>query len=269
MEKALNACCGVLGTCCSLLCGPCIRRKKTLGNVPPFLVALLIFWLYFSWIEAIGLPLFGVKDGTFLALFFFVSLSGSFVLLVTSFYFAYKLTPPPPSPEMLQLVQTGFVKACRKCNDPKPARTHHCSTCEKCIPRMDHHCIWVGNCVGQHNHKHFILFLFYVCFTCGQAVITWFLTPDVDFSPQAFLVGIFCFILTITIGIFGIFHIFMVCANKTSLECLDKCCSNDKSDYDRGFKANWCEIMGDDPYYWLLPTNIPKPFLYRDITDNV
>ena len=50
---------------------------------------------------------------------------------------------------------------CKKCNDIKPPRTHHCSVCSMCVMRMDHHCPWTGNCIGLMNYKYFMCFLFY------------------------------------------------------------------------------------------------------------
>lgn len=96
------------------------------------------------------------------------------------------------------------VRYCRKCNQLKPARCHHCSVCEsqyvhpnvleqysavhlfflffwcmnqtimlmnffvsggRCVLKMDHHCVWVVNCVGALNYKYFLLFLVSFFFT--------------------------------------------------------------------------------------------------------
>lgn len=84
------------------------------------------------------------------------------------------------------------VRYCRKCNQLKPPRCHHCSVCKfmfnfrisfrlfylwwitysvilpcmlkhdsggRCVLKMDHHCVWVVNCIGALNYKHFLLFL--------------------------------------------------------------------------------------------------------------
>ena len=55
---------------------------------------------------------------------------------------------------------------CKKCQNPRPKRSHHCKVCKKCTLKMDHHCHWVANCVGYYNQKNFYQFLFYSTFGC-------------------------------------------------------------------------------------------------------
>jgi hypothetical protein len=62
-------------------------------------------------------------------------------------------------------------KYCKKCNDIKPARTHHCNVCNQCVFVMDHHCPWVNNCLGLDNYRYFWLFCFYLWLgTCYMLV---------------------------------------------------------------------------------------------------
>ncbi|CAK7206555.1 Palmitoyltransferase [Sporothrix eucalyptigena] len=53
------------------------------------------------------------------------------------------------------------VRWCRKCDAPKPARSHHCRHCRRCIPKMDHHCPWTGNCVSMQTFPHFVRFIIF------------------------------------------------------------------------------------------------------------
>ncbi|RQM21776.1 hypothetical protein B5M09_008309 [Aphanomyces astaci] len=52
----------------------------------------------------------------------------------------------------IELKYSGEKRFCRKCNVPKPDRTHHCSACGSCIAKMDHHCVvcvfFTSMCVG-------------------------------------------------------------------------------------------------------------------------
>lgn len=57
--------------------------------------------------------------------------------------------------------QPGKATFCRKCQVPRPERSHHCNICKLCVLRMDHHCPWINNCVGYHNHKYFLLLVIY------------------------------------------------------------------------------------------------------------
>lgn len=64
----------------------------------------------------------------------------------------------PPEDWKQQALQTGIINAltspspveqqrwstyCKRCDDPKPPRTHHCHICDRCVMRMDHH--WYVN----------------------------------------------------------------------------------------------------------------------------
>ena len=62
------------------------------------------------------------------------------------------------------LLQNRNDLFCKKCNNPRPLRSHHCSICKKCTLKMDHHCHWIANCVGYYNQKNFYQFLFYSTF---------------------------------------------------------------------------------------------------------
>ncbi|CAA3004476.1 probable S-acyltransferase 14 [Olea europaea subsp. europaea] len=68
-------------------------------------------------------------------------------------------TDPLTSAEFPVDSDYGRIRFCRKCNNLKPPRCHHCSVCERCVLKMDHHCVWVVNCVGALNYKYFLLFL--------------------------------------------------------------------------------------------------------------
>jgi palmitoyltransferase len=68
--------------------------------------------------------------------------------------------------------QPGKATSCKKCNFPRPERSHHCTICQTCILRMDHHCPWIGNCVGFKNHKFFLLLAMYGCAGCFFGFVT-------------------------------------------------------------------------------------------------
>ena len=104
----------------------------------------------------------------------------------------------------LEKLKENEKEFCRKCNNYRPLRAHHCSTCNKCIMKMDHHCPWIFNCVGYGNQKIFFLFLFYAtlgCFIAFVCLITNFFTDHfsyllrhpkykIDFNSNFFLIFI-------------------------------------------------------------------------------
>lgn len=70
---------------------------------------------------------------------------------------------------------------CKKCEEIKPPRSHHCSACNRCVMKMDHHCPWVGNCVALFTHKTFWLFNFYATLALYQVCLTtFFYTEDLQ-----------------------------------------------------------------------------------------
>jgi hypothetical protein len=56
---------------------------------------------------------------------------------------------------------------CKHARVYKPDRAHYCHATARAVRRYDHHCIFVNAAVGQHNHKYFLLFLFYAAVTAA------------------------------------------------------------------------------------------------------
>ena len=176
---------------------------------------------------------------------------------------------------------------CRRCNDWKPPRTHHCSHCGCCVARYDHHCIWVGNCVGQRNHKFFVLFLFYITI----CIVHYFYMAyhymyssgrDEPYLPLGAPLGfketrvrytyrepVWVRVVLVVYGLtaFG-FLLFAgsffwgTFANiRRNMTTYDENVSADYSyginRYDRGWLSNIAEVLGKHPLMWLIPTSVP------------
>lgn len=113
--------------------------------------------------------------------------------LVFNFYKVATVCPGMPTDQ--KLLAGCTVTVCKKCINPKPPRTHHCSICNRCFLNMDHHCreyttlfilssfqgnskeifcklscllfqAWVNNCVGHYNRRYFFLCMFYIVNGC-------------------------------------------------------------------------------------------------------
>ncbi|KAK6947652.1 Palmitoyltransferase, DHHC domain [Dillenia turbinata] len=168
--------------------------------------------------------------------------------------------PIPPDSRAQQ------VRFCRKCNQMKPPRCHHCSVCGRCILKMDHHCVWVVNCVGALNYKYFLLFLtsfvslsllpnFVVLFTDGEisgtpgALVATFIT----FGKRHCLHYISVLNLAFALSILGflLMHMWLLLANTTTIEAYEK--ATPKWLYDLGRKKNFEQVFGKDKKYWFLP----------------
>ncbi|XP_050546300.1 palmitoyltransferase ZDHHC16 isoform X2 [Daktulosphaira vitifoliae] len=103
---------------------------------------------------------------------------GNWLLInvVFNYYMGVVTLPGFPTSSTLML---NDIVICKKCELPKPPRTHHCSICNKCILKMDHHCPWLNNCVGFYNHRYFFLYMIYM--TLGTLFLIVF-GADIVFS---------------------------------------------------------------------------------------
>jgi len=189
-------------------------------------------------------------------------------------YFRCMLTPPggiPDSPEwklsedesgvpLVELKRCGERRYCRWCMRFKPDRTHHCRTCRSCVLKMDHHCSWTNNCIGFHNHKAFLLCIFYTLIGVDLvAVARLFSHSYEDLFPGAaglsiavsFFFGFFAALFTF----FCCFHVYLVGFAYTTLEFRERYRKTQTgySPYDFGFYRNICAVLGENPLLWLIP----------------
>lgn len=137
------------------------------------------------------------------------------------------------SMDNITVSSTGGARYCKKCQVPKPDRTHHCSTCKRCVLKMDHHCPWLSTCLGLHNYKAFVLFLIYTslfCWVCfiSTAYWTWVEvfesnTYMTDFAPvQVIILVVLSGIIGLVITGFTGWHIYLCMRGQTTIECLEK-----------------------------------------------
>lgn len=128
---------------------------------------------------------------------------------------------------------TGGARYCKKCQVPKPDRTHHCSTCKRCVLKMDHHCPWLSTCLGLHNYKIFVLFLIYTslfCWVCFISTALWTWTEVFEsrqymseFAPvQVIILAVLAGIIGIVITAFTAWHLYLCLRGQTTIECLEK-----------------------------------------------
>ena len=162
-------------------------------------------------------------------------------------------------------------RLCKKCNNIKPPRTHHCSVCGKCVMRMDHHCPWTGNCVGVMNHKYFICFTFWTIIACLQVYLT---TAYIGVATSASCrmkdrrpcYGFFAprtaagLALGVAIGVTILLcvHLYLINTNATSLEAADL--SHDNPYRLAKASDNNSQILGRSIINKLNPFSVPKEF---------
>ncbi|CAH9118068.1 unnamed protein product [Cuscuta europaea] len=140
------------------------------------------------------------------------------------------------------------IRFCKKCNQLKPPRCHHCSVCGRCVLKMDHHCVWVVNCVGALNYKYFLLFLFYtflettlVTSSLLPNFIAFFGDEEIPISAGSLATTFIGFALNLAFALsvlgFFIMHMSLVLRNTTTIEAFEKI--TPKWRYDLGRKRNF------------------------------
>lgn len=147
------------------------------------------------------------------------------------------------------------IDKCKKCELPKPQRTHHCSTCNKCVIRFDHHCPTIGNCVGLYNMKGFILTSVYGGLQCEIFSIMHFILSSNQIEAVVALLFGLVFL------VFGLSYVFRIGKNETTVESLK---NQPPNIYTKGTLNNLKEIF-PTPFHFFVPTR-PKidPFYWND-----
>ncbi|KAL1965754.1 hypothetical protein VTN77DRAFT_5254 [Rasamsonia byssochlamydoides] len=128
---------------------------------------------------------------------------------------------------------SGGARYCKKCQCPKPDRTHHCSSCKRCVLKMDHHCPWLATCVGLRNYKAFLLFLIYTsmfCWVCFATAALWVWDEvlndtrymDTMQPVNVVLLAIIGGIIGLVLTGFTAWHISLAVRGMTTIESLEK-----------------------------------------------
>jgi len=164
------------------------------------------------------------------------------------------------------------LRFCTSCSIYKPDRAHHCSRCNQCILRMDHHCPWIANCVGFMNYKYFLLFLVYALTSSVFVLSTSFVRLIHAFRPvidvaffvshdlMVILASLICVFMTIALGIFLTFHLYLTVNAMSTIELREKKNIRETRHrflvahlkFDKGYYGNLVHVLGPI-YTWLLP----------------
>ena len=174
------------------------------------------------------------------------------------------------------LLQDRSDLFCKKCNNPRPLRSHHCKVCGKCTLKMDHHCHWIANCVGYYNQKNFYQFLFYSTF--GDLIgffllIIRFFSCNLNikenipsnikikspitliyylWEPINIMIGVLCSLaMTISIGTLFYKQTWMLLLNQTTIDKKLFEDWNNSPYYEENKKKNFNSVMGYSFFDWI------------------
>ncbi|XP_054623212.1 palmitoyltransferase ZDHHC16B isoform X2 [Dunckerocampus dactyliophorus] len=218
---------------------------------------------------------------------------GHWLLIMVVFHYYKAITTSPGHPPKDNFHMPS-VSVCKKCINPKPARTHHCSICNTCVLKMDHHCPWLNNCVGHFNHRYFFSFCVYMtlgCIYCSisskdmfleayNAVESYYQTPPPPYTSTEMTAHksiIFLWVLTssvaVALGGLTLWHAALISRGETSVERhinrretkrLKELGKVFKNPYHHGRMGNWKLLLGvEKTSHWftrvLLPSShVPK-----------
>lgn len=189
--------------------------------------------------------------------------------------------------------QNGKPRYCLKCKCPKPDRTHHCRTCGRCVLRMDHHCPWFATCVGFKNHKYFILFLWYSWWFSTYCLIVSFCAiykrlyiEKVPAKTTWVSLLTISTILTLCLGIFAGYSLYLLFTNVTVIESMEKVRYKTSlpitihrftppptsqtvgNAFDLGWLENSKQVMGDHIWQWFIPITFSRANLPNGQANN-
>ncbi|XP_029671045.1 probable palmitoyltransferase ZDHHC24 [Formica exsecta] len=256
-----------------------IRKKiwpRTIGDMMSMIFVLVIVPLMYWFGLWIVLPAL-YKDEILLYSLHFVL--GNFIMLNIVGNFTYTVLCDTSIKRCIVPVSTAAAvdgwRLCVICECLSPPRSWHCNTCNTCILKRDHHCVFTGCCVGYHNHRYFIMFLWYLFFGAVYAFSygSFFIWTRMSFEfpmsivKMIFPVAIFFFgfdssidqfylllyivstVGTLYTGVLCFYHFNLILRGVVGNE------SNKKDfTYDMGWKDNVREVFGVRWYLaWLLP----------------
>ncbi|CAL5401181.1 unnamed protein product [Camellia sinensis] len=157
------------------------------------------------------------------------------------------------------------IRYCRKCNQPKPPRCHHCSVCEweVCAENGPSLCVGCQLCGGIElqvfSSFPVLMHMFYTFLE--TSVVTLSLLPhflaffsdgEIPGTPGMLATTFLAFVLNLAFALsvlgFLIMHISLVAGNTTTIEAYEKK-TTPKWRYDLGRKRNF-----EQKQYWLIPS---------------